>query len=204
MKKGTISPSCYAKPKNGSYTTQWHNKGFQNIKLVSHYLKSLSRKNSKCLDFVLVQVTCIVQKSTISLSCYTKSKDDSYSTQWHTKGFQNIKLVSYYSKLVSHKNSKCLDFVFVPVGRIVPKSTISFMLHKIKNDSYSTQWHTRGFQTIKLVSHYSKSASCKNSKCLDFVLVQVTCIAHKSTITLSCYTKSKDDSYSTQWHIKVF
>ena len=31
----------------------------------------------------------------------------------------------------------------------------------------------------KLVSHYSKSVSCKNSKCLDFVLVQETTINQK-------------------------
>ena len=113
-------------------------------------------------------------------SCYTKSKNDSYSTQWHTKGFQNIGLVSQYSKSVSCKNSKCLDFVLVQVTRIVKKwHNLSFMLHKIKNDSYSTQWHIKGFQNIKFVSHYSKSVSCKNSKCLDFVLVQVTRIVKK-------------------------
>ena len=77
------------------------------------------QKNSKCLDFVLVQVTGTVQKSTISLSCYTKSKNESYSTKWHFKGFQNIKLVSHYSKSMSHKNSKCLDFVLVQVTGIV-------------------------------------------------------------------------------------
>ena len=126
----------------------------------------MSRKNSKCLDFVLVQVTGIVKKR-------HKIKNDSYSTQWHTKGFQNIKLVSHYSKSVSRKNSKCLDFVLVQVTGIVKKR------HKIKNDSYSTQWHTKGFQNIKLVSHYSKSVSRKNSKCLDFVLVQVTGIVQK-------------------------
>ena len=101
-----------------SYSTKWHTKGFQNIKLVSHYSKSVSCKNSKCLDFVLVQVTPIVQKGTISLSCYTRSKNDSYSTKWHTKGFQNIKLVSHHSKSVSRKNSKCLDLVLVQVTPI--------------------------------------------------------------------------------------
>ena len=118
---------------NDSYSTQCHTKGFQNIKLVSHYSKSVSRKNSKCLDFVLVQVTGIVQKRNNLSSCYTESKNDSYSTQWHTKGFQNIRLVSQYSKSVSCKNSKCLDFVLVQVTHIVQKwHNLSFMLHKIK------------------------------------------------------------------------
>ena len=108
-------------------------------------------------------------------------KNDSYSTQWHTKGFQNIKLVSHCSKSVSCKNSKCLDFVLGQVTGIVQKRhNLSFMLHKIKkNDSYSTQWHSKGFQNIELVSHYSKSVSCKNSKFLDFVLVQVIGIVFK-------------------------
>ena len=67
-----------------------------------------------------------------------------------------------------------------------------------QNDSYSTQWHTKAFQSVKLVSLYSNSVSRKNSKCLDFVLVQVTGIVQKDTISLSCHTKSKNDSYSTQ------
>ena len=33
------------------------------------YSKSVSRKNSKCLDIVLVQVTPVVQKVRISLPC---------------------------------------------------------------------------------------------------------------------------------------
>ena len=121
-------------------------------------------------------------------------QNDSYSTQWHTKGFQSIKLVSYSSKSVSRKNSKCLDFVLVQVTHIVQKRhNVSLMLHKIKNDSCSTKWHTKGFENIKLVSHYSKSVSHKNSKCLDFVLVQVTHIVKKSKVS-SCYTRSKNDS----------
>ena len=101
--------------KNDSYSTQWHTKGFQNIRLVCHYSKPVSHKNSKCLDFVLAQVTRIVKNDTLSPSCYTKSENDFYSTQWQTKGFQNIKLVFHYSKSVSRKNSKCLDFVLVQV-----------------------------------------------------------------------------------------
>ena len=87
----------------------WYNT-FENIKLVPNYSKSLSRKNSKCLDFVFVQVTHIAKKGRISPSCYMKSKDDSHSIQWHTKDFRNVKLVSHYSKSVSHKNSKCTVF----------------------------------------------------------------------------------------------
>ena len=41
-----------------------------------------------------------------------------------------------------------------------------------KNESYLTQWHTKGFQNIKLVSLYSKSVSCENSQCLHFASVQ--------------------------------
>ena len=116
-----------------SYSTKRHTKDFQNIKLLTHYSKSVSRKNSKCLDFVLVQVTPIVKKGTISPSCYTRSKTDSYSTKWHTKGFQNIKLVFHYSKSVRRKNSECLDFVLVHVTPIVQnRHNFYFMLHKIK------------------------------------------------------------------------
>ena len=96
-------------------------KGSQKIKLVSHYSKSVRCKNSKCLNFVLVQVTPVVQKGTISPLCCTRSKNDSYSTKWHTKGFYNIKLVSDYSKSASCTDSKCLDFVLVQVTPIVQK-----------------------------------------------------------------------------------
>ena len=140
----------------------------------------MSRKNSKCLDFVLVQVTPVVQKGTISPLCYRRSKNDSYSTKWHTKDFQNIKLVSHYSKSVSCKNSNCLDFVLVLVTPIVQKGKISPSCYtRSNNDSYSTKRHTKGFPNIKLVFHYSKSVTRKNSKCLDFVLVQVTPIVQK-------------------------
>ena len=47
--------------KNESYLTQWHTKCFQNIKLVLHYSKSVSRENSKCLHFASVQMKHIVQ-----------------------------------------------------------------------------------------------------------------------------------------------
>ena len=59
---------------NGYYSTKWHTKGFQNIKLVSHYSKSVSRKNSKCLDSVLVQVSLIVKKKAEFLSHATENQ----------------------------------------------------------------------------------------------------------------------------------
>ena len=48
--------------------TQWHAKGFQNIKLVSLSSKSVSRENSKCLHFASVQVKQIVQNRQFFLS----------------------------------------------------------------------------------------------------------------------------------------
>ena len=42
-------------------------------------------------------------------------------TQWHTKGFQNMKLVSLYSKSVSRENSKCLHFASVQMNHIKDK-----------------------------------------------------------------------------------
>ena len=47
------------------------------------------------------------------------NKNESYLTQWHSKGFQNIKLVSLYSKSVSHENSKCLHFTSAQMNHIV-------------------------------------------------------------------------------------
>ena len=46
-------------------------------------------------------------------------KDESYLTQWHTRGFQNIKLISLYSKSVNRENSKCLHFASVQMKHIV-------------------------------------------------------------------------------------
>ena len=221
VEKSPISLSCYTKSKTDSYSTQWLTKGFENIKLISYYSKSMSRKNSTCLDFVLVQVTHIVQKSTISASWYTGSKNDSYSTislssytrsknvcysgKFHTMGFQNIKLIFHYSKSVSHKYSKCLDFVLLQLTPIVEKGhNFSFVLQKIKNDCHSTEWPSNGFQNIKLVSHYSKSVGRKNSKCVDFVLVQLIPIVQKGPISPSCCKRSKNNSYSRKWHTKGF
>ena len=154
---------------------------------------------------MFLQVTCIVQKGTITPSCYTNWRNDSYLTQWDTKSFQNIKLVSHYSKLVSRKNSKCLDFVLVQITCIVQKRhNVSLMLHKIKNDYYSSQWHTKGLRNINLTSHYSKSVSRKNSKCVDLVLVQLTPIVQKFPISPSCCQRSKNNSYSRKWLTKGF
>ena len=47
------------------------------------------------------------------------SQNESYLTQWHTKGFQHIKSVSFYSKSVSHENSKCLHYASVEMKNVV-------------------------------------------------------------------------------------
>ena len=57
---------------NESYLTQWHTKGFQNIKLVSLYSESVSRQNSKCLHFASAQMKHIVQKRPFLLSFQTE------------------------------------------------------------------------------------------------------------------------------------
>ena len=49
-------------------------------------------------------------KQAIFFSSQTELQNESYLTQWNSKDFQNIKLVSLYSKSVSRKNSKCLHF----------------------------------------------------------------------------------------------
>ena len=107
--------------KNESYLTQWHTKGFQNTKLVFHYSKSMSRENSKCLHFASVQMKHIVKKRPFFSHSKQNEKNESYLTQWHTKGFQNIKVVSLYSKSVSRENSKCLHFASVQMKHIVKK-----------------------------------------------------------------------------------
>ena len=96
--------------KNESYLTQWHTRGFQNMQLVFHYSKSVSRENSKCLHFPSVLMKHIVQNRPFIFSSQTEWQNESYLTQWHTKGFQNIKSVSLYSKSVSRENFKCLHF----------------------------------------------------------------------------------------------
>ena len=75
---------------------------------------------------------------------------------------------------MSHKNSKCLDFASVQVKQIVQQRLFfSHSKQNVKIDSYLTQWHTKGFLNIKLVSHYLKSVTCENSKCLEFASVQM-------------------------------
>ena len=116
----------------------------------------------------------IVQKRPFFSHSKQNEKNESYLTQWHTKGFQNIKLVSLYSKSVNRENSKCLHFASVQMQHIVQKRPFfSHSKQNEKNESYLTQWHTKGFQNIKLVSLYSKSVSCENSKCLHFPSVQM-------------------------------
>ena len=101
-------------------------------------------------------------------------KNESYLTQWHTRGFQNIKLVFHYSKSVSHENSKCLHFPSVQMKHSSQQAIYFLIPNKMnKNESYLTQWHSKGFQIIRLVSHYSKSVSHENSKCLHFASIQV-------------------------------
>ena len=98
-------------------------------------------------------------------------KYESYLTQWHTKGFQNINLVSLHSKSVSHENCKCLHFVVSTDETHCSKRAIfSHSKQNEKNESYLTQWHTKGFQNIKLVSLHSKSVSRENCKCLHFAV----------------------------------
>ena len=160
--------------------TQWHTKGFQNIKLVSLYSKSASCENSKCLHFASVQMKHIVQKKPFFSHSKQNEKNESYLTKWHTKGFQNIKLVSLYSKSVSCENSKCLHNASVQMKPFFSKKAIfSHSKQNEKNKLYVTQWHTKGFQNIKLVSLYSKSVSRENSKCLHLASVQVKQIVQK-------------------------
>ena len=104
--------------KNESYLTQWHTEGFQNIKLVSLYSKSVSCQNSICLHFVTVQIKHVVQNKPLFISFQTNCKNE-YLTQWHTYGFQNIKLISFYSKSMSRESSKCPHFASVQVKHIV-------------------------------------------------------------------------------------
>ena len=217
--------------KNESYLTQWHTKGFQNMKLVCLYSKSVSHENSRCLHYAPVQMKNIVQNRPFFLSFETERKNESYLTQWHTKYFPNITLVFFYSKSVSHenltcrhfasvqmkhivqnrpfyslipsrmknwvifdtmtyqrlpeyqislysksvglKNSKCLHYVSVQMKNSSKQAIFSLIRNRMKNESYLTQWHTKYFLNIILVSFYSKSVNYENSKCLHFVSVQV-------------------------------
>ena len=61
-----------------------------------------------------------------------------------------------------------------------------------KNDSYLTQWHTRGFQNIKLVFHYSKSVSCEISKCLHLIFSVSTGLTQFKTGHLFSHPKQNN------------
>ena len=129
----------------------------------------MSRENSKCLHFASVEMKHIVQKRPFFSHSKQNEKIESYLTQWHIKGFQNIKLVSLYS-----------HFPSVQMKHIVQKRPFcSHSKQNETNESYLTQWHTKGFQNIKVVSLYSKSVSRENSKCLHFASVQMKHIVQK-------------------------
>ena len=78
-------------------------------------------ENSKCLLFASVQMKHIVQKRPFCSHSKQNEKNESYLTKWHTKGFQNIKLVSLHLKSVNRENSKCLHFASVQMKHIVQK-----------------------------------------------------------------------------------
>ena len=85
-------------------------------------------------------------------------------------------------KVTSCKNSKCLDFVLVKVTCIVRKRH-SFSFHATQNQKRTPVQHN-GIPRASKISNYfpiiqSHAVSCKNSKCLDFVLVKVTCIVQE-------------------------
>ena len=84
---------------------------------------------------------------------------------------------------MSHKNSKCLDFASVQVKHIVQKRAFFSHTKQNVNMSHLTQWYTKDFLNIKLVSHGSKPVSCENSKCLDFATVRVK---HSSKQVIFC------------------
>ena len=143
----------------------------------------MSCENSKCLHFPSVQMKHIVQKRPFCSHSKQNEKNESYLTQWHPKGFQNIKLVSLHSKSVNRENSKCLHFPSVQMKHIVQKRPFcSHSKQNEKNESYLTQWHTKGFQNIKLVTFHSKSVNRENSKCLHFASVQMKHIVQKKAI----------------------
>ena len=134
-KKGIFSHSKQNE-KNESYLTQWHTKSFQNIKVVSLYSKSMGRENSKCPHFASVQMKHIVQKRPFFSHSKQNEKNESYFAQWHTKGFQNIKLVFHYSKSMSRENSKCLHFASVQMKHKVQKRTFFLIPNRMKKMSH--------------------------------------------------------------------
>ena len=75
-------------------------------------------------------------------------KNESYLTQWHTRGFQNIRLAFHYSKSVSRENSKCLHFASIQVKHIVQNRP--FFPHSKQNDKMSHIWHNGIPKTSKI------------------------------------------------------
>ena len=137
-------------------------------------------------------------KQAIFFSFQTEWQNESYLTQWHTKGFQNIKLVSLYSKSVNRENSKCLHFASVLMKHIVQNRPFFSHSKQIeKNESYLTQWHIKGFQNIKLVSLYSESVSCENSRCLHFASEQLKHIIQNRPFFSH---PKQNDKMSNIWH----
>ena len=165
--------------KNDSYLTQWHTKGFQNIKLVSLYSKSVSCENSKCLHFPSVQWNTKFKKAIFF----------SFQTEWKkwiifdTMAYQ--KLPEYQISFPLFKVSELWKFqmssfcVSTDEAHSSKKAIFSHSKQNEKNELYLTQWHTKGFQNIKLVSLYSKSGSRENSKCLHLASVQVKHMVQK-------------------------
>ena len=157
----------------------------------------MSCENSICLHFASVQMKHVVQKRPFFSHSKQNEKIESYLRQWYTKCFQNIKLVSLYSKSVSCENSKCFHFATVQKKHIVQNRP--FFSHSKQNErkSYLTQWHTKGFHNIKLVSLYSKSVSRENSKCLHFASVQMKHLVQKRQF----FSHSKqNEKMSHIWH----
>ena len=112
-----------------------------------------------------------------------RMKNESYLTQWLTKYFLNITLVSFYSKSVSRQDFKCLHFASVQMKNIVQNRP--FFKRNEKNESYLTQWHTNDFHNINLVFICSSSVSRQNSKCLHFASVQMKNIVQNRPVYLS-------------------
>ena len=65
-----------------------------------------SSKQAMKIPNFLIQVKHIVQNRPYFSHSKQNEQNESYLTQWHTRGFQNVKLVSKYSKSVSSENSK--------------------------------------------------------------------------------------------------
>ena len=73
-------------------------------------------------------------------------KNESYLSQWQSKGFQNIKLVSLYSESVSHGNSKCLYFATVQMKHIVQNRP--FFSYSKQNEKKLVIFDTMAYQRL--------------------------------------------------------